>query len=124
MLEPWAKLQAMLQGILQGVGPVGCCYKVLTGRVVEREFRACGPRFWAFPGCLFLDPRSWSGRPRSGRQLLVLGASRELSVLKVFRVGGPRGDEELRIYFLKLARRGQLIVLLMLSEPGMGRVAI
>jgi len=44
--------------------------------------------------------------------------------LKVFRVGGPRGDEELRIYFLKLARRGQLIVLLMLSEPGMGRVAI
>jgi len=105
VLEPWAKLQAMLQGILQGVGPVGCCYKVLTGRVVEREFRACG-------------------RPRRGRQLLVLGASRELSVLKVFRVGGPRGDEELRIYFLKLARRGQLIVLLMLSEPGMGRVAI
>jgi len=41
VLEPWAKLQAMLQGILQGVGPVGCCYKVLTGRVVEREFKAC-----------------------------------------------------------------------------------
>ena len=85
MLEPWAKLQAMLQGILQGVGPVGCCYKVLTGRA--------GPRFWAFPGCLFLDPRSWSVRPLRGRQLLVLVASRELSVLKVFRVGGPCGSE-------------------------------
>ena len=52
MLEPWAKLQAMLQGILQGAGPVGCCYKVLTGRVVERELRAGGPSFlgvsWVF----------------------------------------------------------------------------
>jgi hypothetical protein len=32
VLQPWAKLQAMLQA----AGPVGCCYKVLTGRVVER----------------------------------------------------------------------------------------
>jgi hypothetical protein len=65
VLEPWAKLQAMLQGILQGAGPVGC-YKVLTGRVVEREFRGAGPRFWAFPGCFvsrssFLE---WSAATR------------------------------------------------------------
>ena len=73
MLAPWAKLQAMLQGILQGAGPVGYCYKVLTGRA--------GPRFWAFLGrfapkssflgvllldILFLDPRSWSSRPLPG----------------------------------------------------------
>jgi hypothetical protein len=30
----------MLQGILQGAGPVGCGYKVFTGRAVEREFKA------------------------------------------------------------------------------------
>jgi hypothetical protein len=59
VLEPWAKLQAMLQamlqGILQGAGPVGYCYKVLTGRVVERELRACWP---SFLDVLFLDSRS------------------------------------------------------------------
>jgi len=48
VLAPWAKLQAMLQGILQEAGPVGYYYKVLTykvliGREVELEFRACGP---------------------------------------------------------------------------------
>ena len=40
MLELWANLQAMLQGILQGAGPVGYYYKVLTGRIVKRKFRA------------------------------------------------------------------------------------
>jgi hypothetical protein len=34
VLEPWAKLQAILQGILQGAGPGGCYYKVLTGLFV------------------------------------------------------------------------------------------
>ena len=34
MLEPWAKLQAMLQGILRGAGPGCCYYKVLTGLFV------------------------------------------------------------------------------------------
>jgi hypothetical protein len=34
MLAPGAILQAMLQGILQGAGPVGCYYKVLTRRFV------------------------------------------------------------------------------------------
>jgi len=47
----------MLQGILQGAGPVGSYYKVLTGRVVEREFRARWLSFQVF--------RSWI--------LLVLG---------------------------------------------------
>jgi len=47
VLAPWAKLQAMLQGILQGAGPVGCYYKVLTGRA--------GPRLL---GVLLLDSRS------------------------------------------------------------------
>jgi len=42
---PWAKLQAMLQGILQGAGPVGYYYKVLTRCFVERKFRACWPSF-------------------------------------------------------------------------------
>jgi len=46
VLPPWAKLQAMLQGTLQAAGPVGCYYKVLTGRA--------GPHFL---GVLFLDPR-------------------------------------------------------------------
>ena len=45
MLAPWAKLQAMLQSVLEGAGLVGCYYKVLTGRVVEREFKACWPSF-------------------------------------------------------------------------------
>ena len=56
MLGPWAKLQAMLQGILQGAGPVGCYHKVLTGCVIEREFRACWPLFL---GVLFLDVLFW-----------------------------------------------------------------
>ena len=34
MLEPWARLQAMLQGILRGAGPGCCYYKVLTGLFV------------------------------------------------------------------------------------------
>ena len=67
MLAPWAKLQAVLQGILQGAGPVGCYYKVikvLTGRVIEREVQGvllnaslgrAGPRFRHFvPGSSFL----------------------------------------------------------------------
>ena len=36
MLAPWAILQAMLQGILQGAEPGGCYYKVLAGRFVFR----------------------------------------------------------------------------------------
>jgi hypothetical protein len=46
-----AILQAMLQGILQGVGPVGYYLKVLTGCFVTgSSFLAS--RFWAFcPGC-------------------------------------------------------------------------
>ena len=60
MLEPWAKLQAMLQGILQGAGPVGCCYKALIGRVVESEFRACWLSFLGvlLLGVLLLEPHS------------------------------------------------------------------
>jgi hypothetical protein len=55
------KLQAMLQGTLQGAGPVGCCFKVLSVRVVEREFRACWPLFLGvfFLDILLLNPRSW-----------------------------------------------------------------
>ena len=53
MRAPGAILQAMLQGILQGAGPVGC-YKVLTGRFVTGS---CFGRFVL--GVLFLDPRSW-----------------------------------------------------------------
>jgi hypothetical protein len=53
VLAPWVKLQAVLQGMLQAAGPVDCYYKVLTGRVVERKFKACWP---SFIGVLFLDP--------------------------------------------------------------------
>jgi hypothetical protein len=55
---PGAILQAMLQGILQGVGPVGC-YKVLTGRFVTGSL-FLGPYFGRFVlGVLLLDPLSW-----------------------------------------------------------------
>jgi hypothetical protein len=66
VLAPWAKLQAVLQGILQGAGPVGCYYKVikvLTGRVIEREVQgvllnASLGRLALVLGISFLDPRS------------------------------------------------------------------
>jgi hypothetical protein len=45
----------MLRGILQGSGPVGNYYKVLTGCFVTgSSFFGC-----FFLGVLFLDPRSW-----------------------------------------------------------------
>ena len=79
---PGAVLQAMLQGTLQGAGPVSYCYKVLT-RCFVLGVLFPGPRsypcLWMFClghfvpdsrswilvfgcfvlGVLFLDPRSW-----------------------------------------------------------------
>ena len=63
--------------MLQAAGPVGYYYKVLTGRVVEREFRACWPLFlgvsWAFRSSFlafsFLVFGSWALLVRA---LLVL----------------------------------------------------
>jgi hypothetical protein len=66
VLAPWAKLQAMLQGILQGAGPVGCCYKVLTGRTVERVHGVLALVLGRFipgrfvPGSSVLDPCFWA----------------------------------------------------------------
>jgi hypothetical protein len=60
-----AILQAMLQGILQGSGPVGYCPKVpkavLLLGVVLLGVLFLDPRFWAvlLLGVLFLDPLSW-----------------------------------------------------------------
>jgi hypothetical protein len=61
---PGALLQAMLQGILEGEGPVGHYLKVLKGvLLIERSVAGSSflvPRFWAFVlGVLFLNPRSW-----------------------------------------------------------------
>jgi hypothetical protein len=51
-------LQAILQVILQGAGPVGYCPKVLKGVLLIGRFV---PRYCAYclGGVLFLDPRSW-----------------------------------------------------------------
>jgi hypothetical protein len=54
VLEPWAKLQGMLQGILQGAGPIGYCYKVLTG-VLALVFGRFVPGYFVL-GSSFLDP--------------------------------------------------------------------
>jgi hypothetical protein len=51
---PGAILQAMLQGILQGAGPVGCYYEVLTGRFVL-EVLFLDPRFCILVFERFLD---------------------------------------------------------------------
>ena len=94
MLAPWAKLQAMLQGILQGAGPVGCYYKVLTGRVVKREFKACWPSFRGvlfldvlFLDVLLLDPRSWILVPGVFVPGVLVPGVRVLGVT----IGGPGG---------------------------------
>jgi hypothetical protein len=89
VLAPWAKLQAMLQGILQGAGPVGCYYKVLTGRVVKREFKACWPSFWGvlFLDVLLLDPRSWILVPGVFVPGVLVPGVRVLGVT----IGGPGG---------------------------------
>jgi hypothetical protein len=111
VLELWANLQAMLQGILQGAGPVGYYYKVLTGRIVKRKFRALlALVFGRFvPGVLvlgvlfldpcfraFLDPRSWILKWSAAARPTVACIGHESRVirpgiLKVFRVGGPCG---------------------------------
>jgi hypothetical protein len=59
VLELWAKLQAMLQAILQAAGPVGYYYKVFKGRFVKRKVRACWPLFLGvlLLSVLLLDPR-------------------------------------------------------------------
>ena len=63
MLGLWAKLQAMLQAMLQAIlqaaGPVVYYYKVLKGRFVKRDFRACWPLFLGVPGFSFLGV-SWA----------------------------------------------------------------
>jgi hypothetical protein len=46
-------LQAILQAMLQGAGPVGYCLKVLKGIISA----GCCARYLV--GVLFLDPRSW-----------------------------------------------------------------
>jgi hypothetical protein len=52
---PGAILQAMLQGILQGAGPVGCSYKVLMGRFVTgSSFLGVLSRAFV-PGSSFMD---------------------------------------------------------------------
>jgi hypothetical protein len=67
----------MLQGILQAAVPVGCYYKVLTGRA--------GPRFWAFCswilvvfgrflGVLILVPRRFLKRFIPGFSFLAFGS--------------------------------------------------
>jgi hypothetical protein len=47
--------------MLQGPGPLGYYYKVLTRRIVEREFKACWPSLLGvlFLNILLLDPCSW-----------------------------------------------------------------
>ena len=64
MRAPGALLQAMLQGILEGEGPVGHYLKVLKGVLLIERFVAgssfLAPRFGRlFLGVLFLDPRFW-----------------------------------------------------------------
>jgi energy-converting hydrogenase Eha subunit G len=46
-------LQAILQAMLQGAGPVGYCLKVLKGVISAGCCARC------LVGVLFLDPRSW-----------------------------------------------------------------
>jgi hypothetical protein len=88
VLDPCAKLPAMLQatlqGILQGAGPVDCYYKVLTGRVVEREFRARQPSAFLFLASSFLAFLPWAVQVL--RALDGLGSCRLLRGLRLPRL--------------------------------------